>query len=65
MWFTPGKLDIAPGKTVKFEIGNAEAQANHREMMLAMASGGGHNMSGQHHGGGHGDGITSVTIAPV
>jgi uncharacterized cupredoxin-like copper-binding protein len=76
MWFTPGNLHIEPGETLKFEItntgnlehefviGNAEAQANHREMMIEMASGGGHDMSGEHHGGGHGDGMPSVTIDP-
>ncbi|SDG48393.1 Uncharacterized copper-binding protein, cupredoxin-like subfamily [Onishia taeanensis] len=76
MWFTPDELAITPGKTVKFEItntgnlkhefviGTAEAQAKHREMMLEMASGGGHDMSGGHHGGDHGDGMPSVTIAP-
>lgn len=76
MWFTPGELDIEPGKTVKFEItntgnlehefviGNTEAQEEHREMMREMASGSGHDMSGGHHGGGHGDGMPSVTIAP-
>lgn len=76
MWFTPGKLEIAPGETVKFEItntgnlehefviGDEEAQAEHREMMREMASGSGHDMSGGHHGGGHDGSMPSVTIAP-
>lgn len=50
MWFTPGKLDITPGETVKFEIsntgnlqhefviGDAAAQEKHREMMRKMTS---------------------------
>ena len=77
MWFTPGELAIAPGKTVKFEItntgnlehefviGDAAAQEQHREMMREMASGGGHDMSGGHGDGGHGGGMPSVTIAPA
>ncbi|TFH87456.1 copper-binding protein [Billgrantia azerbaijanica] len=78
MWFTPGKLEIAPGETVKFEItntgnlehefviGDEEAQAEHREMMREMASSGGHDMSAGHHGGGQDDAASmpSVTIAP-
>ncbi|WP_235207430.1 cupredoxin domain-containing protein [Halomonas salina] len=74
MWFTPGELDIEPGQTVKFEItntgnlehefviGNAAAQEEHRKMMREMASGGGHDMSGGHHG--DGDGMPSVAVAP-
>lgn len=76
MWFTPGKLDIAPGKTVEFEItntgnlphefviGDAAAQEEHREMMRQMASSDGHDMSAEHHAGGHGDEMPAVTIAP-
>ncbi|MBB3140303.1 cupredoxin domain-containing protein [Halomonas organivorans] len=78
MWFTPGKLAIAPGETVKFEITNSgtlehefvigdnDEQAAHREMMRDMASGGGHDMSADHHGGGHDDAgnMPAVTIPP-
>ncbi|XKE44170.1 copper-binding protein [Halomonas organivorans] len=78
MWFTPGKLEIDPGETVKFEItnagnlehefviGDAAAQAEHREMMRKMASSGGHDMSAGHHGGGQDDAASmpSVTISP-
>lgn len=78
MWFTPGKLEITPGETVKFEItntgnldhefviGDSEAQAEHREMMLEMASSGGHDMGAGHHGGGQDDAASmpSVTIPP-
>lgn len=78
MWFDPEELDIAPGETVAFEvtntgnvqhefvIGDAAAQAEHREMMLQMAndmSSDGHH-GGNHHDDGHGDEMPAVTIAP-
>lgn len=63
LWFKPDDLSIAPGETVEFVIentgnlehefviGDAEEQAQHREMMQEMASnGGGHDMSAGHHG---------------
>ncbi|WP_163577033.1 cupredoxin domain-containing protein [Halomonas faecis] len=70
MWFDPERLEIAPGETVRFEIvntgnvehefviGDAEAQAAHRQMMQEMASGG----HGSH--GAHDDDLPAVTIAP-
>ncbi|QEA37635.1 copper-binding protein [Pistricoccus aurantiacus] len=76
MWFDPETLDIAPGETVAFEIsntgniehefviGDAAAQAEHREMMRQMPSSGGHDMSAGHHTGGHGNEMPAVTIAP-
>ncbi|MCH4562918.1 MULTISPECIES: cupredoxin domain-containing protein [Halomonas] len=80
MWFTPGKLDIEPGETVKFEIantgnlehefviGDAQAQEAHRKMMQEMGAAG-HGGHGDHHGhdmaeGEHGGQMPSVTIAP-
>ncbi|MBB3191059.1 cupredoxin domain-containing protein [Halomonas cerina] len=75
MWFMPGQLDIQPGEIVKFEItntgnlqhefviGDAAAQAAHREMMRDMAASG-HGHGSGHHGGGHGDAMPSVTIDP-
>lgn len=68
MWFAPGKLDITPGETVKFEItntgnlehefviGDEQAQEEHRKMMQEM--------DGHDHDHGHGDDMPSVTIAP-
>ncbi|MBW5801540.1 cupredoxin domain-containing protein [Halomonas elongata] len=79
MWFTPDKLEIAPGQTVKFNItntgklehefviGNPKAQAEHRAMMREMASSNGHDMSASHH---HDNGqdspasMPSVTVLP-
>lgn len=77
IWFKPDDLSVAPGETVKFVIentgnlvhefviGNADKQAEHREMMQQMASnGGGHDMSADHHGAmaGH-HAMPSVTVA--
>lgn len=57
MWFDPEELELAAGEVVKFEItntgnlehefviGSKEAQEEHRQMMLNMANGGGHDMS--------------------
>ncbi|BBI76141.2 hypothetical protein HAALTHF_53090n [Vreelandella aquamarina] len=90
MWFDPEELELAAGEVVKFEItntgnlehefviGSKEAQEEHRQMMLNMANGGGHDMSNMAHGEGHdmsnmsnGDGhdmasmdMAGVTIAP-
>ena len=90
MWFDPEELELAAGEVVKFEItntgnlehefviGSKEAQEEHRQMMLNMANGGGHDMSNMAHGEGHdmsnmsnGDGhdmanmsMEGVTIAP-
>ena len=90
MWFDPEALEMAAGEVVKFEItntgnlehefviGSKEAQEEHRQMMLNMANGGGHDMSNMSHGEGHdmsnmsnGDGhdmasmdMAGVTIAP-
>tara|TARA_B100000678_G_scaffold236030_1_gene205541 strand:- start:99 stop:581 length:483 start_codon:yes stop_codon:yes gene_type:complete len=74
LWFKPDDLSIAPGETVKFVIentgnlvhefviGNADEQAEHREMMQQMASnGGGHDMSAGHHSGMQA--MPSVTVA--
>ncbi|EPC01089.1 hypothetical protein L861_10980 [Litchfieldella anticariensis FP35 = DSM 16096] len=77
MWFTPGKLDVQPGETVKFEItntgnlehefviGDAQAQEEHRKMMQEMGSGG-HGGHGSHDmaEGDHGGQMPAVTIAP-
>ena len=79
MWFDPGTLEMAAGEIVKFEItntgnlehefviGSKEAQEEHRQMMLDMATGG-HNMSNMSHGEGHHDmasmNMAGVTIAP-
>ncbi|NYT75297.1 copper-binding protein [Halomonas sp. QX-2] len=79
MWFDPEELELAAGEVVKFEItntgnlehefviGSKEAQEEHRQMMLNMANGGGHDMSNMSHGGGHDMAsmdMTGVTIAP-
>lgn len=80
MWFDPEELELAAGEVVKFEItntgnlehefviGSKEAQEEHRQMMLDMANGGGHDMSNMSHGGGHDDmasmDTAGVTIAP-
>lgn len=85
MWFDPESLNVAPGETIRFEItntgnlvhefviGDAEAQAAHREMMREM--GGAHGGAG-HGDDGHGDGghhmtegqhggaMPAVTLAP-
>ncbi len=70
---------MAAGEIVKFEItntgnlehefviGSKEAQEEHRQMMLNMANGGGHDMSNMSHGGGHDMAsmdMAGVTIAP-
>ncbi|MGC3874580.1 cupredoxin domain-containing protein [Halomonas sp. GXIMD04776] len=76
LWFKPDDLSIAPGETVKFVIENvgniehefvigaADAQKEHREMMLNMASGDGghHDMSAGHHSAGK-DVMPAVTVA--
>ena len=79
MWFDPEELELAAGEVVKFEItntgnlehefviGSKEAQEEHRQMMLNMANGGGHDMSNMAHGGGHDMAsmdMAGVTIAP-
>ncbi|UXZ53961.1 plastocyanin/azurin family copper-binding protein [Halomonas sp. 7T] len=79
MWFDPEELQMAAGEVVKFEItntghlehefviGSKEAQEEHRQMMLDMANGGGHDMSNMAHGGGHdmaNMSMAGVTIAP-
>ena len=79
MWFDPETLEMAAGEIVKFEItntgnlehefviGSKEAQEEHRQMMLNMANGGGHDMSNMSHGGGHDMAsmdMAGVTIAP-
>lgn len=79
MWFDPETLEMAAGEVVKFEItntgnlehefviGSKEAQEEHRQMMLNMANGGGHDMSNMSHGGGHDMAsmdMAGVTIAP-
>ncbi|MCB8890754.1 MAG: plastocyanin/azurin family copper-binding protein [Halomonas sp.] len=79
MWFDPEELELAAGEVVKFEItntgnlehefviGSKEAQEEHRQMMLDMANGGGHDMSNMSHGGGHDMAsmdMAGVTIAP-
>ena len=79
MWFDPEELELAAGEVVKFEItntgnlehefviGSKEAQEEHRQMMLNMANGGGHDMSNMSHGGGHDMAsmdMAGVTIAP-
>ncbi|WP_048308201.1 plastocyanin/azurin family copper-binding protein [Halomonas sp. PR-M31] len=76
LWFKPNDLVIAPGETVKFVIENlgqiehefvigaADAQKEHREMMLDMASGDGrhHDMSAGHHSAGN-NVMPAVTVA--
>ena len=79
MWFDPETLEMAAGEIVKFEItntgnlehefviGSKEAQEEHRQMMLNMANGGGHDMSNMSHGDGHDMAsmdMAGVTIAP-
>ncbi|MCD6006736.1 copper-binding protein [Halomonas sp. IOP_6] len=79
MWFDPEELELAAGEVVKFEItntgnlehefviGSKEAQEEHRQMMLNMANGGGHDMSNMSHGGGHDMAsmdMAGATIAP-
>ncbi len=79
MWFDPEELELAAGEVVKFEItntgnlehefviGSKEAQEEHRQMMLNMANGGGHDMSNMSHGDGHDMAnmdMAGVTIAP-
>lgn len=79
MWFDPEELELAAGEVVKFEItntgnlehefviGSKEAQEEHRQMMLDMANGGGHDMSNMSHGEGHDMAsmdMAGVTIAP-
>ena len=79
MWFDPETLEMAAGEIVKFEItntgnlehefviGSKEAQEEHRQMMLNMANGGGHDMSNMSHGDGHdmaSMNMAGVTIAP-
>ncbi|WP_136246827.1 cupredoxin domain-containing protein [Halomonas borealis] len=78
MWFTPDKLALTPGETVRFNItnsgqlehefviGDSEAQMEHREMMREMANGNGHDMSAGHHGEGEADAdnMPAVTIPP-
>jgi uncharacterized cupredoxin-like copper-binding protein len=79
MWFDPEELELAAGEVVKFEItntgnlehefviGSKEAQEEHRQMMLNMANGGGHDMSNMAHGEGHdmaNMSMAGVTIAP-
>ncbi|WP_346796791.1 copper-binding protein [Halomonas sp. Bachu 37] len=78
MWFDPVGLDIVPRETIRFEIintgnlehefviGDAEAQEEHRKLMLEM---GGSHGNGGHGGhamveGEHGSYMPSVTIAP-
>ena len=68
MWFDPETLEMAAGEIVKFEItntgnlehefviGSKEAQEEHRQMMLNMANGGGHDMASMD--------MAGVTIAP-
>jgi len=68
MWFDPEELELAAGEVVKFEItntgnlehefviGSKEAQEEHRQMMLNMANGGGHDMASMD--------MAGVTIAP-
>ncbi|MCD6438167.1 plastocyanin/azurin family copper-binding protein [Vreelandella lionensis] len=79
MWFDPETLEMAAGEIVKFEItntgnlehefviGSKEAQEEHRQMMLNMANGGGHDMSNMSHGDGHdmaSMNMAGVTIEP-
>ena len=79
MWFDPETLEMAAGEIVKFEItntgnlehefviGSKEAQEEHRQMMLNMANGGGHDMSNMSHGDGHdmaSMNMVGVTIEP-
>ncbi len=79
MWFDPERLEMAAGEIVKFEItntgnlehefviGSKEAQEEHRQMMLNMANGGGHDMSNMSHGDGHdmaSMNMAGVTIEP-
>jgi uncharacterized cupredoxin-like copper-binding protein len=80
MWFDPESLDITPGDTIRFEIvntghlehefviGDAEAQEEHRKMMLEMegSHGSGHGGHGSHDmaEGEHGGEMPAVTIAP-
>lgn len=79
MWFDPETLEMAAGEVVKFEItntgnlehefviGSKEAQEEHRQMMLNMANGGGHDMSNMSHSDGHdmvSMNMAGVTIAP-
>jgi uncharacterized cupredoxin-like copper-binding protein len=79
MWFDPETLEMAAGEIVKFEItntgnlehefviGSKEAQEEHRQMMLNMANGGGHDMSNMSNGDGHdmaNMSMAGVTIAP-
>ncbi|WGI25315.1 plastocyanin/azurin family copper-binding protein [Halomonas alkaliantarctica] len=75
MWFDPEKLEMTAGEIVKFEItntgnlehefviGSKEAQEEHRQMMLNMANGGGHDMSNMSHG--DGQDMTSMNMAGV
>lgn len=65
MWFDPDTLDMVAGEVVKFEItnignlehefviGSQDAQEEHRQMMLNMANGAGHDMSNMSHDDGH------------
>ncbi|CDG53836.1 copper-binding protein [Halomonas sp. ATBC28] len=79
MWFDPEELELAAGEVVKFEItntgnlehefviGSKEAQEEHRQMMLDMANGEGHDMSNMSQGEGHdmaNMSMAGVTIAP-
>ena len=78
MWFDAESLDVAPGATIRFEItntgnlahefviGDAEAQAAHREMMQQMSDGHGHEGHGGHDmaEGEHGGQMPAVTLAP-
>ncbi|WP_417422503.1 cupredoxin domain-containing protein [Halomonas sp.] len=79
MWFDPEALEMAAGEVVKFEvtntgnlehefvIGSKEAQEEHRQMLLNMANGGGHDMSNMSHGDGHdmaSMNMAGITIAP-
>ncbi|HSP31941.1 MAG TPA: copper-binding protein, partial [Halomonas sp.] len=65
MWFDPEALEMAAGEVVKFEItntgniehefviGSKEAHEEHRQMMLEMSNGDGHDMSNMAHGDNH------------
>lgn len=85
MWFDPDGLNVAPGETIRFEItntgnlvhefviGDAEAQAAHRDMMREMGGthggdghgDGGHGEGGHHMAEGqHGGAMPAVTLAP-
>lgn len=79
-WFDPEGLEVAPGETLRFVItnsgklehefviGDARAQAAHREMMQQKA--GRHGDDHEEHGGhdmaegGHGGEMPAVTVAP-